>query len=112
MGYLAASTDSVLLKYLHLKCSSNGQPVALEDIVRDLRAVEDSSRDVHLYDFLDDDPKSDPALVRDILYLQGLGFVQYSADNPHVRLTEWGRFFAELFELPAGVKERLATAGS
>lgn len=111
MAYLAASSDSILLRYLHSKCSSNGKPVALDDIARDLHAIEDTAHDVHVYDIVDDDPKSDPALIQDILYLQGLGFVQYHAENPHVSLTEWGHFFAELIELPTGVKQRLEAVG-
>jgi hypothetical protein len=111
MAYTAATTEGVLLKYLLLK--SAGSPsdnIDVAELIEDIRRVQDRYPEIQIYKLSESTPVQEVDLLDDISYLHELGFVCYDPSNPHVRLREWGRFYAELFELPLGLTEKLASA--
>lgn len=108
MAHVAATTDIFLLKFLQLRGGWGREAVDLREIAADLARLQDVAPEVRIYDFVGADPQSDPNFVRDVQYLAELGFVRYLSDNPHLKLTEWGTFFAEMFELPPTVAGKLA----
>ncbi len=109
MAYTATSPDSMLLRYLYLKGLTVGEDqFSIDGIAAELAHLQQEHPDIRLYE-TDDDIRSIREMVSDDLrLLEGIGFVRCDFSNPHVRLTEWGRFFASLLELPSNVREALA----
>jgi len=109
MAYSTATTEGVLLKYLQLRSRENDSTnVAISELMEDLHRLQAADQRVHLYSANGQNDGIEPAVVADLDYLREQGFVCYPNPHQNVRLSEWGRFYAELFELPPTVAETIS----
>ncbi len=100
MPFPATSPDTMLLKLIQVR-SQDQDNLSVEELASELATLQ-AKPDICVYE-TDGDPAALFQLMRrDLLYLEEMGFVQCDFSNPHVRITEWGRFFADRLELPAG----------
>ena len=110
MAYNAATTESVLLKYLQLRSRGDGsESVAVSELLEDLHRLQTADARVQVYSSNGQNDGIEPAVVADLDYLKEQGLVCFTATNVNVRLSEWGRFYAELFDLPPTVAQGIKT---
>jgi len=109
MNYPATSPDSMLLKFIQEKgrrVEDNRLPI--QGLAAELITLQQQDPAFRLYEVGTDEAAMLDLIKGDLLFLQDMGFVECDFSNPHVRLTEWGRFFANLLELPPSVHEAMA----